>query len=558
MSSFEHRESQNPKHSTDQHPTINTQTVILGAGPGGLQLAASLQSSGRDYLVLDAAAAAGDFFRHYPRHRKLLSINKIHTGCDDPETNLRWDWNSLVPEPGSPMFSDHSEEYFPDADALVSYLRDFAEHHKLQVTYGVRITCIERRGGGFALTSAQGHLYLCERLVVATGVSKPHSPKIPGIELAECYSKMSVDAADFAGQRVLIMGKGNSGFETADHLTPTTSLIHIVSPTPVKLAWKTHYVRHLRAINNNFLDTYQLKSQNAILDAAVRSIDKTAEGKFRVELAYYHADSEVEPIEYDRVLVCTGFLFDVSIFADNCKPQLTECGRLPAQTCEWESVNVPGLFFAGTLTQARDYRKAASPFVHGFRYNSIALNRVLEHRYHGQAWPSTELSDDPNAMSTATLDRLNSSSAIWQLFGFMCDVIAIEPDHKSLRYFKDVPRDYVLEGRLRARACFLVTLEFGEMQPDPFRVDRKPHPQTAADSSLLHPVVRHYEHGKLVGECHLLEELFAEWTKTETHHVPLRRFFEVELTDFRQSTGGKSGTRKSRKTTGPVDRPTVV
>ena len=66
---------------------------------------------------------------------------------------------------------------------------------------------------------------------------------------------------------------------TADNLTGSTALIHIVSPEPVKFAWKTHYVGDLRAVNNNFLDTYQLKSQNAVLDANIVNIKRNNDGK---------------------------------------------------------------------------------------------------------------------------------------------------------------------------------------------------------------------------------------------------------------------------------------
>jgi hypothetical protein len=35
--------------------------------------------------------------------------------------------------------------------------------------------------------------------------------------------------------------------------------------------------------------------------------------------------------------------------------------------------------------QARDYQKAFSAFIHGFRYNVKALCRMLARRYHGVA-----------------------------------------------------------------------------------------------------------------------------------------------------------------------------
>ncbi len=65
--------------------------LIIGAGPAGLQLGYYLQRAGLDYVILEGAESAGDFFNHLPRHRRLVSINKLHTGYDDPEINMRWD-----------------------------------------------------------------------------------------------------------------------------------------------------------------------------------------------------------------------------------------------------------------------------------------------------------------------------------------------------------------------------------------------------------------------------------------------------------------------------------
>ena len=72
--------------------------LIIGAGPAGLQLGYFLAQSGREYLILEAGARAGTFFETFPRHRRLISINKVYTGYDDPEINLRWDWHSLLSE----------------------------------------------------------------------------------------------------------------------------------------------------------------------------------------------------------------------------------------------------------------------------------------------------------------------------------------------------------------------------------------------------------------------------------------------------------------------------
>lgn len=504
--------------------------LILGAGAAGLQMAYCLQQAGHDYLVLESGAAPGTFFSQYPRHRKLISINKVHTGFDDPEKNLRWDWNSLLSGDEGPQFKHYSRKYWPHADDLVRYLSDFAAHHGLAVRYGTEVARVAREEGRFIVTDAQGAQFTADRVIVATGVRKPYVPAIPGIEHCENYSSVNIDPETFANQRVLILGKGNSAFEMAELLTETTAMIHVCSPNPIKMAWATHHVGHLRAVNNNFLDTYQLKTQNAVLDATVLGIERAGQ-QLRVTLAYTHAEGEVETITYDRVVVCTGFRFDDSLFDASCKPQLCIQDRFPAQTPEWESVNVPGLFFAGTLMQARDFKKTSSGFIHGFRYNVRALHQLLEARFHGRPLPSRALAASAEALTEAALATVNRSSALWQQFGFLADTLEVTGVGRA-RVLEALPVDH-LHGKLM-RHCddyFLVTLEYGEHKHrDPFQIQR-PDSRDAGQaerSAFLHPVVRHCRHGQVLAEVHLMEHLETDWT--QPHHVqPLRRFFAERL-----------------------------
>ena len=244
-----------------------------------------LQNTGRSYLILERGSTPGTFFRQFPRHRKLISINKRYTGYDDPELNLRWDWNSLLSDDDSLRFTNYSHDYFPAADRLVDYMQDYADRWRLDVRYETHVVSVYKRDGVFHVVDREGNEYTSRVLVVATGCSQPYVPDVPGIEHAEKYTDVSVDPKDFLGQRVLIVGKGNSAFETADNLIGVTELLHLVSPNPLKFAWKTHYVGHLRAVNNNLLDTYQLKSQNALLDATIESIRPVGD-RFEVTFRY--------------------------------------------------------------------------------------------------------------------------------------------------------------------------------------------------------------------------------------------------------------------------------
>ncbi|HVZ36165.1 MAG TPA: NAD(P)-binding domain-containing protein, partial [Polyangiaceae bacterium] len=281
--------------------------------------------------------------------------------------------------------------------------------------------------------------------------------------------------------------------------------------------------------NNNLLDTYQLKLQNAVLDAEVREIRREG-NQYAVTLAYTHAHSEVETLLYDRVITCTGFRFDHSIFGAGCQPELRSCGRLPAMTSEWESKNIPGLFFAGTIMQYRDYKKYMSAFIHGYRYNVQTLSRMLEQRYHDTPWPSRAVARSAPELMEALLARANKSSALWQQPGFLCDALQLDASPSSAEYYEELPVDYVRESRFGSGRWLMLTLEFGMVKGDPFSIERihRTDAQHASESVFLHPIVRYSSDGQLVAEHHVIEDLAAVWDESE-HRDPLAEFVSEVL-----------------------------
>lgn len=512
---------------------LSVDYVVIGAGPAGLQIGYFLEQAGRDYLILEAGESPGTFFRTYPRHRKLISINKRFTGYDDPEINLRWDWNSLLSDDSQMRFGEYSDRYFPAAKRLVDYLGDFARRFELNVRYHTRVVNIEGEQG-FDVTDSEGNHYQCRRLIVATGLFTPYLPDIPGIELSEHYAEVAIDPNNFVNQRVLIIGKGNSAFETADNILGSAAVVHLVSPNPVKMAWQTHYVGNLRAVNNNFLDTYQLKSQNAVLDAEVHWI-KRGERGLHVSVGYLHANGECEELVYDSVITCTGFQFDTSIFAAETRPELVLNNRLPDITSEWESVNIPNLYFCGTLMQMRDHKKTTSAFIHGFRYNARALFRILSCKYHKEGWPRRRLKAVPEVLTDVVLERVNRTSALWQQFGFLCDAFMFDMATGCVWHYEELSVDYVRERKLEASKYFyLLTLEYGEdhVAQDPFNNDRieRHDVSRAAQSQFLHPVMRRYNSRGIVSEHHVIEDLAAEWIESE-HREPLLDFLRGDMVD---------------------------
>lgn len=81
---------------------------------------------------------------------------------------------------------------------------------------------------------------------MATGLPNVKVLNLTGVEYTESYDKISTNPADYEGKSVLIIGKGNSAFETAMSIYGETNFVHMVSRGRIRLSWETHYVGDLR------------------------------------------------------------------------------------------------------------------------------------------------------------------------------------------------------------------------------------------------------------------------------------------------------------------------
>ena len=145
-------------------------------------------------------------------------------------------------------------------------------------------------------------------------------------------------------------------------------------------------------------------------------------------------------------------------------------------------------------------------------------------------WPHTRLSANPEELMEAVLARVNRSSALWQQFAFLCDLVVVAPE--SARYYEELPVAYIHESDFgQSDSYFVITLEYGpgHDQLDPFdvevgRIAQDDH-ERSNEGRYLHPVVRHYHRGELVSVHHVTENLENDWTGEETHRQPLRAHF---------------------------------
>ncbi|MFE6334194.1 ArsO family NAD(P)H-dependent flavin-containing monooxygenase [Streptomyces sp. NPDC057798] len=198
----------------------HTQVVIVGGGQAGLAAGYHLRRLGLDCAILDAEAEPGGAWRHAWDSLRLFS----------PAA-----YSSL---PGRLMPVLEGQTY-PDARHVVGYLSEYERRYDLPVHRPVRVTGVHRDGPFLRVETDQGS-WQGRAVISATGTWwRPFLPAVPGrphFRGRQLHTVEYRSPADFAGQRVVVVGGGNSGAQIAADLAYGTDLTWVTQRPPRFLA----------------------------------------------------------------------------------------------------------------------------------------------------------------------------------------------------------------------------------------------------------------------------------------------------------------------------------
>lgn len=446
--------------------------VVVGSGPGGLQLSYWLHRLGVPHAVLSADPAAGGMFRRWPFFQRLLSWTKPYAPAPRASRAYqRFDWNSLIAEEPElrslqAEFMDESS-YFPSRPAMQANLEAFAARAGIGVRFGCRWERTRREEGPggtrFVVETSDGE-YRCRILVLAVGVAEPWTPAAPGMEHARHYADTR-EASAYAGRRVFIVGKQNSGFELASGLAGWASAITVCSPSPARTSVQTRSLVGVRARYVQPFEDSFLGLGVRILDASIESIHRGADG---LTVALRRTDNgEAMHVDADEVIAATGFTCPLRDLPDLGVATFGQA-RLPAVTPFWESATVPGIFFAGTISQAapglrRHGMPSNSGAVHGHRYNSGILARHLAETHFGARPERPAVA--PGDLVPYLLEEATSAPELWHQKAYLARVVTAAPDG-SLRDQGILPLVHALDGITDDMAAMTVEADgTGSMYP---------------------------------------------------------------------------------------------
>ncbi|MFF3291290.1 FAD-dependent oxidoreductase [Streptomyces sp. NPDC003023] len=188
--------------------------VVVGAGQAGLSAAYHLRRAGltpdRDFVVLDRAPSAGGAWQfRWPS----LTYGKVH---------------GMHALPGMELTDADDER--PSSEVIGAYFTAYEERFDLRVHRPVAVSSVrEGDGGRLAVETSEG-IWSARALINATGTwERPFWPRYRGQETFRGRQLHTADypgPAEFAGQRVVVVGGGASGtqhlMEIADVAAETT------------------------------------------------------------------------------------------------------------------------------------------------------------------------------------------------------------------------------------------------------------------------------------------------------------------------------------------------
>jgi pyruvate/2-oxoglutarate dehydrogenase complex dihydrolipoamide dehydrogenase (E3) component len=211
--------------------------VIIGAGQAGLSVAYYLRrfglTAGRDFVIFDRGAKPGGAWQYRWESLRLGDAHRVNDLPGLGELGLSF---------------ESADRTRPARDVVSEYYGRFEEHFELNVVRPVAVRSVVNRRADLVVQTASvayGERETMARLLVnATGTwGAPFVPHYPGASSfagRQLHTSGYTDAAEFAGQRVVVVGGGTSAIGFLLELHGAAAELTWVSRRPVDWVHTAH------------------------------------------------------------------------------------------------------------------------------------------------------------------------------------------------------------------------------------------------------------------------------------------------------------------------------
>lgn len=201
---------------------VNNGPIIVGAGPSGLASSACLSHNHSiPSLILEKSDCIASLWQHRTYDRLRLHLPKKF--CELPLFGFPEDFPR-----------------YPAKEQFISYLEQYAARFGIKPMFGQEVRSAEYDGGcGLWRVETREATYVSRWLIIATGENAEPSrvDNVTGLEQFHgkvIHSSEYKSGREYGGQRVLVVGCGNSGMEVCLDLCRHNAYPYMVARNSVR------------------------------------------------------------------------------------------------------------------------------------------------------------------------------------------------------------------------------------------------------------------------------------------------------------------------------------
>ncbi len=215
--------------------------VIVGAGPAGLSASLGAMEKKLRFVTIEQEDAFGGTVYHYPRNKVVMTAPV------------------QLPIVGKMRFGEVSKE------KLLEFWQGVMRQTGLQVNFSERMESLKPDGKGFVIKTAKAE-YRTRAVLLAIGRrGTPRKLEVPGEECAKVVYRL-IDAEQYRGQHVLVVGGGDAALEAALACSEQPG-------TKVALSYRSEAFGRVKPKNRDLLQQAQAAGRiNVLLNSTVKSI----------------------------------------------------------------------------------------------------------------------------------------------------------------------------------------------------------------------------------------------------------------------------------------------
>ena len=257
--------------------------VIVGAGPAGLSASLGAMEKKLRFVTIEQEDAFGGTVYHYPRNKVVMTAPV------------------QLPIVGKMNFGEVSKE------KLLEFWQGVLRKTGLKINFSERMESLKPDGKGFVVKTAKAE-YRTRAVLLAIGRrGTPRKLDVPGEECAKVVYRL-IDAEQYRGQHVLVVGGGDAALEAALACSEQRG-------TSVTISYRSEAFGRVKPKNRDLLQQAQAAGRiNVLLNSNVKSITPhqviLEQQKRKIELSNH------------AVIVCAGgvlptpFLKEIGIQVD--------------------------------------------------------------------------------------------------------------------------------------------------------------------------------------------------------------------------------------------------